>query len=389
MSEPSIAITNYNTGTHDGLKSYDQPLASSTKDISSPQLHSALVTNLSASSNPLTVRRKTLPSLTGSTLRTLKGHTRWVWSVAFSPDGTMLASASADESVCVWDVARGEVLHRLKSAPTGTVKAPSFFWAVAFAPDSTKVAAAGEDKTVSLWDIAGGLASRTFEGHTDSVRSVAFSPDDGKLMASASNDKTIIIWNLAIDRTVDIPGPQKDIPHLILKGHTGRLRSVAFSPSGELLVSGSEDETVRIWHVGTGAVLRTFEGYTDSPGSRHWFWSVAFLPGDNRTVAFASEDETIRICDIPRGDTIQTLKGHTESVRSIAFSPDGKLLASASEDESVRVWDLQTGSAQMLKGHTLWVTSVAFSPDGKLVASASGDETIRLWDVKSIRFAHK
>ena len=155
-----------------------------------------------------------------------------------------------------------------------------------------------------------------------------------------------------------------------LKGHTGEVRSVAFSPEGTL-ASGSADGTIRLWDA-TGQSLNTLEGHTDG------VWGVAFsLDG---TLASGSADGTIRLWDAT-GQPLNTLKGHTSEVQSVAFSLDGTL-ASGSVDGTIRLWDVTTGQLkQTLEGHMSEVWSVAFSQDGSILASGSLDGTILLWDV--------
>jgi len=136
---------------------------------------------------------------------------------------------------------------------------------------------------------------------------------------------------------------------------------VAFSPDGKQVVSGSGDDTVRLWDAATGAPLQTLEGHTG------WVSSVAFSP-DGKQVVSGSGDDTVRLWDAATGAPLQTLEGHTGWVCSVAFSPDGKQVVSGSGDDTVRLWDAATGTAlQTLEGHTGPVTSVTFSPDGKLL----------------------
>ena len=203
---------------------------------------------------------------------------------------------------------------------------------------------------------------QVLEGHTDLVQSVAFS-SDGQLLASGSDDNTIQLWD-----------PVTGALQQTLKGHTDYIRSVAFSPDSQLLASGSSDKTVQLWDPATGTPQKMLEGHTGS------VQSVAFSP-DNQLLASGSDDKTVQLWDPATGTPKQTLKGHTDWVRSVAFSPNGQLLASGSSDKRVWLWNLATGTPQkMLEGHTGSVRSVAFSPDGQLLASGSDDNTIQLWD---------
>ena len=205
--------------------------------------------------------------------------------------------------------------------------------------------------------------------HGATVRSVAFSPD-GQRIVSGSEDNTVRVWDAQTGAPISNP----------LSGHTDWVGSVAFSPDGQRIVSGSGDQTVRLWDAKTGVPIgNPLSGHTG------WVGSVAFSP-DGQHIVSGSADNTVRVWDAKTGAPIgNPLRGHRDQVWSVAFSPDGQHIVSGSADNTVRVWDAKMGTpiGNPLSGHADWVLSVAFSPDGKHIVSGSGDQTLRIWDAKT------
>ncbi|MEA5504649.1 hypothetical protein VB735_16325 [Halotia wernerae UHCC 0503] len=297
-------------------------------------------------------------SLDAPTLPVLQGHQDKVLSVAWSPDGQMLASSSRDRTVKLWQ--RDEIIDGVKPRLYKTLvghtdKIPS----VTFDPKGKIIASGSYDKTIKLWSRDGTLL-KTLLGHSDSVMSVSFSPD-GNLLASASKDKTVKLWS-------------RDGRLLkTLMGHQGWVNSVNFSPDGQVLASASDDKTVRLWQR-DGTLLKTFSPH-DS-----WVLGVSFSPTD-QLLASASWDNTVRLWRRD-GTLLKTLlKGYSDSVNAVTFSPNGKLLAAASWDSTVKLWSREGKLIKTLNGHRAPVLSVSFSPDGQTLASASNDNTIILWNL--------
>ena len=294
--------------------------------------------------------------------RLLTGHTGPVWAAAYSPDGRLLATASGDRDVWLWDTAAGQP-HG--SPLTGHANAVND---VAFSPDGRLLATASADLTVRMWDVAASQPhGPPLTGHTAAVNDAAFSPD-GRLLATTSADLTVRMWDV-------ITGQPHGPP---LTGHTAAVTGIAFNPGGELLATTSRDRSVRLWDVASGQPHgQPLTGHTLAVSA------VAFSP-DGNLLATTSQDETVRLWDATTGQPHGSpLTGHTDTVLGVAFSPDNTLLATTSWDRTIRLWDVATGQSrsQPLTGHTNAVTDVVFDPGGHQLATTSQDQTVRLWDV--------
>ncbi|GAB4376184.1 MAG: NB-ARC domain-containing protein [Elainellaceae cyanobacterium] len=281
----------------------------------------------------------------------------FIYSVAFSPDGQLLATGDNNNNVCLWQTADGQPRLTLKGH-TGRV------WAVAWSPDGQILASGSEDqKGVRLWDVETGSCLGTLqEDSNDAFKSVSWHPD-GHILASCGNGNKIWLWDVRHKECLRI-----------LQGHSNWVVSVAWSPDGQILASGSQDQTIRLWDAHTGECLKTLLGHNNI------VWSVAWSP-DGKLLASASEDQTIRLWETRTGQCLKTLQGYC-SVLSVVWSPDGFILASGNSDQSVRIWDIHTGQClKILQGHTNPIWAVDWSPDGQTLASGC-DQTVRLWDVK-------
>ncbi len=304
----------------------------------------------------------------GKELLTLKGHTGFVYSVCFSPDGRRLASSLTDGTVKVWEAQTGQERLTLKGHhPVGI--------SVCFSPDGSRLASAadGYDEQkrlthgeVKVWDARAGRELLTFKGHTGRVWCVCFSPD-GQRLATASNDRTARVWDARTGQEL-----------LALQGHTAQVNDVCFSPDGQCLATASNDQTAPVWDARSGQELLALKGHTV------WVTSVCFSP-DGRRLATASWDGTARVWDVQTGQELLSLKGLAGQVSSVCFSPDDRRLATAYWNGPVKVWDAQTGQETLtLRGHDGIVFRVAFSPDGRRLASVGGDGTVKVWDASPV-----
>ena len=292
----------------------------------------------------------------GKCLQVIQGYTNSVKSVQFTPNSKKLVSAHQDHTVKIWDVFSHQHLCTLRGHDSPLLS-------VALHPNGELIASGSEDGTIKIWDINKNKCLYTIGEHARNVWGISFSPD-GQLFASGSYDKTIKIWRL----------DQKICIHT-LKGYDDQIGAVTFNPEGSLLATAGEG-AVEIWDVASGNRLYVLEEEEHKGRVK----SVAFSP-DGQFLVSGSTDTTIQVWDLHNRQLIRNLKGHNASVVSVALSPDGKKIVSSACEGTIRIWDVDDGKCiQELAGHQNWVWSVTFSPDSQFIASGSQDESIILWD---------
>ncbi len=332
---------------------------------------------------------------------TLSGHTDAVHAVAFSPDGQYVLTGSYDHTAILWDSTSGKQLHVFQHKNNVN--------AVAFSPDGQFIATGSSDNAATVWNIATGEQVRRFDTLAKVV-SVAFSPD-GQSLATGGSENFARLWNIASGALV-----QKFV------GHLNYAQAVAFSPDGKSLLTGSADNTAKLWNIATGQVQTTFRGHSGQLFSvafsqdgtriltgaydgtaRLWdassgaelrqflghagpVYSAVFLPNSakdaGKTVLSGGDDKSARLWDAAVGPELRRLTVNDKKMESVAISHDGRYIATGSADTNVYLWDAQTfQQIRIFSGHTKLLKSVTFSPDDKYILTAADDATARLWDV--------
>ncbi len=320
---------------------------------------------------------------------TLNGHQDVVNSVSYSPDGQLIASASSDTSVKIWQ-RDGKLLHTLEGHQDSLTS-------IAFSPLGNVIASAGEDSAVNLWSIEGELKD-TLNGHRGSIHQVVFSPQ-GDIIASAGEDKTVRLWDLQGKLINVLALHEKEVlavafsPDgqtiatgdrsgtlrlwnrlgqvlLTFSAHSLPIRSIDFSPDGQQLVSGGDDNLAKLWQR-DGQLRQVFRGY-DAPVT-----GVEFSP-DGSIIGTTSWDKTVKLW-YPNGTLHANLAGHQGRVWGLSWSPDGTNIVTAGWDNVAKLWQIKAPLVKTFYGHEASVLGVAFQPQGQLIATASDDRTIKLW----------
>ncbi|MDR3621740.1 MAG: M56 family metallopeptidase [Paludisphaera borealis] len=284
-----------------------------------------------------------------------------VLAMAYSADGSLLATAGEGPLIVLRDVRTGQVVNRL----SGHADAVS---CLAFSADGKTLASGGYDATVRLWDVADGRSLAVLEGHANWIFGLAFAPD-GKTVASAGHDKSIRLWSVPDGRE-----------RAVLLGSTGSVRALAFSADGRTIASGGADRIVTLWDVAEETPRGRLEGH------RGTIRALAFAPGGSGSglrLASAGEDGEVRFWEAEAGRVgpIATLAGHPDMVVCLAFSPGGSMLATGGLDATVKLWNPIDGRERAtLRGHHDGVSALAFAPGARQLATAGFDGAVRLWE---------
>ena len=290
----------------------------------------------------------------------LAGHTSAIIAVAFSPDGTTIATGSSDNSIRLWDSNTGEHIKTLEGHTDA-------LHSVAFSPDGKTLISGDQARSLLVWDLDSGKVLKTLK-HSWVVKTVDFSPD-GKTFASGDwfGGPSLKLWNT-------------DGNELVHELQAGKVNDITFSSDGKYLASGSlNDENVRVWDPDTGELLHTF-----STGMEHVL-GVVFVDKGSTLVCGGSGG--IQIWDVKLEKRLKKFpkQGDPDQVECLALNPDGRLLAAGKKNSKIHLWDLKTAKlVDTLEGHLARVNSVAFSPDGRTLVSGGQIFDALLWETKPL-----
>jgi WD40 repeat protein len=282
-----------------------------------------------------------------------RAHAGGAYAVAFSPDGSLVASGGRDGTAKLFRVGA--------DAPTRTLAVGHTVRVVAFSPDGQRLATGDEGRQVRVWEVGTGRLLATLAPHGAQVRGLAFSAD-GRWLASGSWDQTARVWDA---RTLMLAAT--------LRGHTDAVYKLAFSLDGELLATASADRTVRVWTVATGAERATL---TAGRAAVH---DVVFLPG-GQTVVAGSGDRMVRLWHLPSGQLRLVVEAHRDAVFGLGLSRDGRRLVTGGFDSVVRLWHLDESDGLIHAWHPPVVHGASLSHDGARLATSSRDGFVRIWD---------
>mgnify|MGYP002629194182 CR=1 FL=1 len=312
-------------------------------------------------------------------------HTDAVLSVRFSKNlegGQKLLTTSYDNTARLWNVATGTQERRFLGHNW-------WVWDAQFSPDEKKIVTASQDGTAIVWDVQTGESGAPFTGHHGPVYSAAFS-STGDAVVTGGYDKRVLVWRPSDVRPYDFTRLTSNSGSVVpppkfksLDGHDGPVRTVAFSQDGSRIISGSQDNTIRLWDAEGGQLLKSFRGHDGAVRT------VAFAEND-QVILSGSHDNSIRKWNISEYEEIrvlqgQVLEGHVDAILSAGFSPDGERIVTASRDRTARTWETFTGQPLKVfaEGHSFLASSAAFFSGGKRLATGAVDNTVRIWDVDS------